>query len=381
MAHVIRTNTFATAPVGSTGASSAPDSITLGAGSVWVEYGNGADSTGASGSSTIVQYSLAGQVEHSYELTGLADGLKFDPATGDVWALMNNDGNSNLILIDPSTGQVSAPLDYAPPYVYGADSTRGFDDVVFDGRRVFLSETNPANSGDPVVVQLVNGNAPFGQLVTHPILSFGDTGTNLVTGQQDVTLPITDPDSLKLLPNGSLLLTGEADGAFIFINHPGTAQQSDSFVTLPSGDVPDDAIMPTTSSGTFYISNQGANDVIAVQVSGLNKHDLYADIANQNELAQLDPRTGALTPLVTGLNNPHGLLFVPNGHGNNLGDLLTESAGGLGGLLPELVPPGSATASGGTMGPSGSGGFSMHSPFEQMANGVAAASMMQSDHG
>ena len=89
---------------------------------------------------------------------------------------------------------------------------------------------------------------------------------------------MTDPDSLKLMPNGALLLTGEADGAYIFVKHPGTAQQTDSFVTLPEGDVADDAIMPTVHSGTFFISNQGANDVVSVKVTGLNTHDLYADI-------------------------------------------------------------------------------------------------------
>jgi hypothetical protein len=83
-------------------------------------------------------------------------------------------------------------------------------------------------------------------------------------------------------------------------------------VTLPAGNIPDDAIMPTSTSGTFYISNQGGNDVISVQVTGLNTNDLYADIANQNELVQIDPKTGAITPIVTGLNNPHGLEFVPS---------------------------------------------------------------------
>jgi len=305
MATVLSTSTFATAPAGS----SLPDSIARGSGSIWVEYGNGA---GNGGSSTIVQYNLLGQIENTYTLTGLADGLKYDPRTGDVWALMNNDGNSTLDLIDPATKQVSAPLSYAPPYVYGVNSSRGYDDVVFDGKRVFLSYTNPVNSGDPVIQQLVNGTAPFGALKTTNVLDFGNTGTNLVTGQHNQPLPVTDPDSLKLLPNGSLLLTGEADGAFIFVSHPGTPQQSVSFVKLPAGDIPDDAIMPTASSGTFYISNQGGNDVIKVKVSGLNPHDLYADITSKNELVQIDPHTGQVTTLVTGLNSPHGLLFVPS---------------------------------------------------------------------
>jgi hypothetical protein len=142
----------------------------------------------------------------------------------------------------------------------------------------------------------------------------GDTGTNLVTGQANQMLPMMDPDSLKLLPNGDLLLTGEADGAYIFVKDPGTAHQTESFVLLPTGDVPDDAIMPTSRSGTFYISNQGGNDVISVQVTGLNTHDLYADVSTPSggELVQIDPDTGAITPVVTGLSAPHGLAFVPS---------------------------------------------------------------------
>jgi hypothetical protein len=50
-------------------------------------------------------------------------------------------------------------------------------------------------------------------------------------------------------------------------------------------------------------------------VTGLNTKDLYADITagpNANELVQIDPKTGAVTPVVTGLDNPHGLAFVPS---------------------------------------------------------------------
>src|SRR5208282_1175017 len=173
--------------------------------------------------------SRSGKVENTYTLTGLADGLKYDPATGDVWALLNNDGNAALQLIDTATGQISNTLTYGSGYVYGSNSSRGFDDVAFLGKKVFLSETNPANPGDPVVVQLLNGPSPFGTLQTQGIVSFGDTGTNLTNGQTNQLLPVTDPDSLKVLPNGSLILTGEADGAFIFINHPGTPQQTESF--------------------------------------------------------------------------------------------------------------------------------------------------------
>ena len=70
--------------------------------------------------------------------------------------------------------------------------------------------------------------------------------------------------------------------------------------------------MPTPRPGTFYISNQGGNDIIRVSVTGLNTNDLYADIASKNELVQIDPTTGKITPIVTGLSSPHGLAFVPS---------------------------------------------------------------------
>jgi hypothetical protein len=78
-------------------------------------------------------------------------GLKVNPVTGMVWALQNQDGNSTLSLINPTTNTVSSPLSYAsPPYVYGPSSARGYDDLAFLGGKVYLSYTNPVNPTDPV---------------------------------------------------------------------------------------------------------------------------------------------------------------------------------------------------------------------------------------
>jgi hypothetical protein len=162
-----------------------------------------------------------------------------------------------------------------------------------------------------VVVRLDNGTAPFGTLTTTPILKLGDTGTNLATGATDQPLPVTDPDSLKVLPDGSLILTGEADDALTIIRHPGTAQQSASFIPFPSGQSPDDALIPISSSGTFYVASTGDNKVYKIQVSGLNRNDIYASDQQANTIVQVDPSTGTITPIVTGLNKRHGLLFVP----------------------------------------------------------------------
>ena len=198
-------STFAIAPAGS----SAPDSITTGDGSVWVEYGNGAVSTGGSGSSTIVRYSSLGAVHATVSIPGLVDGLKFNPNTGMVWALQNNDGNATLSLINPATGTVTGPLKYAsPPYIYGPSSGRGYDDVAFLNGKVYLSYTNPVNPTDSVLQILNQGNNPSGVLTT----------TSILTAQQTnplFTSPNPNPpdiDSLKSTPNGELVLTSEGDG-------------------------------------------------------------------------------------------------------------------------------------------------------------------------
>jgi hypothetical protein len=343
------------------GGATQPDSITKGDNSYFIEYGNGADSTGKlpnSGSSTIVQYSPDDNIEHTYTLPGSIDGLKFDPATGQLWALENQDANSLLYLIDPTTQQVSAPLSYDAPYVYGTNSARGFDDVAFQGKHVFMSYTNPVNVGDSVIAQLDNGNNPTGKLELTSILRLGDTGTNLKTGQVNQPLPVADPDSLKTLPNGSLILTSDHDSSLIFISHPGTAQQSASFISLPAGSAGlDDAIMPTATSGTFYIANGGANDVVKASVTGLNTKDIYVSVGSDNAVDQLDLTTGQLTPFIVGLNSPHGLLFVPSeatpasAAGSSIADLINGLPLSVAGdfstnnpLLAATSVPGSANA-------------------------------------
>ena len=90
-AKVVSATTFATgAAVSATG----PDSIALGAGSIWVSYTNGTSGTGG-GSSTIVQYDMQGNIQNKYTVAGSVDGLKVQPDTGLVWCLQNQDGNSD----------------------------------------------------------------------------------------------------------------------------------------------------------------------------------------------------------------------------------------------------------------------------------------------
>ena len=316
--HIRRITTFAT---GTAVNATQPDSITLSRNSVWVEYGNGADSTGLSGSSTIVQYKLNGEVRHAYSIAGSVDGLKVDPRTGLVWALQNQDGNSTLSLINPKTHTVTGPIPYAV-----TSPTRGYDDVVFRGDQVFLSYTNPVLPTDPTIQLLQNGSDP---LVVTPILLMGATGTNLATGQTNQPISDTDPDSLKLTPTGDLMLTGEADGQLIFVANPGKPDQSVSFLQLidPSTGLAisgiDDAVITTAREEVFYLSDTGNNRVLKIEVDHVPVGSLFCSISSLNYLGLVDIHTGVAKPFVSNLNGPHGLEFVArddddeNGQGEN----------------------------------------------------------------
>ena len=312
MPMVDQISTLANAPAGS----SFPDSVTLdGQGFVWVAYTNGANSTGASGDSTVVQYDRSGNVVNSYTVAGYVDGLKYNPKSGEIWALQNQDGNSTLTLIDPITHETDT-LSYADP-----SSTRGYDDVVFDGKKVFLSYTNPpGTSGDATIVQLINGDDPHGLLTTKTVLTDGIQGINTETGTLQ-SVPQTDPNSLKLAPNGDLLLTSGNDGVIIDVQDPGTSDQSVAFTQVqgvaPGSAGLDDVIKPSASSGTFFLSDYQDNRVLAVHVSGLNVNDYYASVGSLNAFGQVDPTTGLFTPLVSATNapgfefgSPHGATFV-----------------------------------------------------------------------
>jgi hypothetical protein len=309
---VTKTSVFATGgAVGGTG----PDSVTIGDGSVWIEYGNGADSTGAGGSSTIARYSFSGALEQTYSISGLVDGLKVNPVTGMVWALQNNDGNSTLSLINPKTNIVSAPLSYAV-----RSATRGYDDVAFLDGNVYLSYTNPANPTDPVLQLLNQGNSPSGTLTTTSLLTAHDTNPLYTDPSQNPP----DIDSLKSTWFGDLVLTSEGDpglrpttdGRYTLISNPGAKNQKVTNIVVTDANgvnalKMDDILFPSRSAGTLYVTDTGANKVYALSLTGLDPNTPIISIGSLDEVATVNPVTGVIeTPLLTGLTSVHGLDFV-----------------------------------------------------------------------
>jgi hypothetical protein len=301
---VVSVNTFASGTaVNATG----PDSVARSKDSIWIAYTNGAGSTGG-GTSIVVQYDMQGNVKNTYAIAGYVDGLKIDPA-GAVWCLQNQDGNSTLTFIKPGIG-----ITPGSPYQYDVlSSTRGYDDVVFRHGQVFMSYTNPILATDPTIQMIVPDTNPIALV---PILLMGATGTNLATGQPNQPTTQHDPDSLKLTLTGDLMLTSGDDGQLIFASQPGTSKQSVSFLQLldttgaPVSGL-DDAHFVNSSKGTFYVSDTNNNRVLAIQVTGMTVGQLYAAVGSLNEFAQVDLSTGVVTAVVSNLNAPHGVLFIP----------------------------------------------------------------------
>jgi hypothetical protein len=307
--------TFAT---GTSVSATGPDSITVGGGSVWVSYTNGADSTGKSGSSTVVQYDLNGTVQHTYSIRGSVDGLKIEPETGLVWALQNQDGNSTLTLIDPKTGITpDSPLSYKV-----TSGTQGYDDVVFRDQQVFLSYTNPASPTDPTIQRLDNRKSP---LIVTTVLTKGATGTNLATGATNQPTTQNDPDSMKLTPSGALMLTSGDDGQLIFDLDPDSEHPRVAFLSLTdSKHAPvsglDDALFPASKAGTIYLTDTGNNRVLKFDVTNIPEGSLFACVGSLNQFVKVNLETGVVTALISNLNAPHGLVFIPKNDGNDQGE-------------------------------------------------------------
>ncbi len=84
---------------------------------------------------------------------------------------------------------------------------QGVDDPVFTANGTFLSTTNPGAATDPTLTRVVSGTSPF-QVTT--VATAGQTGTNIVTGATSFVPSLFNTDSLKVAPNGDLVLVSAA---------------------------------------------------------------------------------------------------------------------------------------------------------------------------
>lgn len=303
---------FATAPSGL----SAPDSIAVLGDHVFVGYGDGHDPAGADGlSSQVVEYNMDGSLVHIFTVLGHNDGLKVDPITHLLWALQNEDGNARLVIINPETQERQLYLLGTGPH------GGGYDDITFRGCSAYLSASNPTinpNTAPAIVSVHLNGN----RVDLDPVLE-GNANAIDIPSSASVQLSLQDPDSMTLDPLGNLVLDSQGDQELIIVSHPGDPNQSAlrlplSYLTTsgPMGVETDDTAFVTSSEGFILFADKGLNAVYSLKKNGFAPGAAYTAADGGPFVGTVDLTTGVITPVVNGLSNPGGLVFVDTSRHN-----------------------------------------------------------------
>jgi len=304
---------FASAPNGL----SAPDSIAVLRDHVFVGYGDGNAPDGSDGKSTqIVEYSLNGTIEHTYTVKGHSDGLKVDPSTHLLWALQNEDANANLVIINPKTHEQK--FHTFGPTLHGG----GYDDLVFRDCQVYISASNPANNpntGPAIVRARLDGDF----VDVKPVLA-GEASAIDIPTDSTIKLNLQDPDSMTMDPQGNIVLDSQADQELIIVSDPGSFKQRVLHLPLSyrtaSGLTPvevDDTAFATSTEGFILFADKGLNKVFMLKKQAFAPGAAYTAADGGPFVGTIDMTTGVITPIVTGLNGPGGLVFVDTSKAQN----------------------------------------------------------------
>ncbi len=325
-----------------------PDSIVqIGTGSsatVFVAYGDALQPTGAisstnsaQGTVQIVQYDLNGNQLNVYTVPGHNDGLlAYDNAT--LWAMSNEDANPLLSVINLTTGTVTTyAYDAAPAALpHGG----GLDDMQMVNGTVFVSGSNPAldtttglydnpalykislnSTGNTFhLTSVMAGDAqayvinPATAGVSVTTAGFAMLGNPLVPNAGAISNPggLQDPDSMSIDSSGNLVLDSQGDSTLVFVTNPGQTNQSikELFLTLYTNPWPvDDTRWAPATSQFMIVTDTSANLIYKISKSGgFAQGSVYS--AGQGTVLLDDPTTGYMTPIISGMNAPHGILFV-----------------------------------------------------------------------
>ncbi|UVK42343.1 hypothetical protein BPNPMPFG_004014 [Mesorhizobium sp. AR07] len=306
-------STFVTPPAGS----SKPDSLALIDGNVWIGYANGGKPDGSDGGmSQIVQYSLDGKVLRTLSVKGHNDGLKLNPATKKIWALQNEDGDANLVVIDPVSGAMEN-------YTFEAGKHGGgYDDVAFKNGEAFISASAPqvdggkTNPGPSIVTAKLTADH---KVVVAAAFAGAPNVTDIATGDKE-TLNLTDPDSLTIAPSGDLVMTSQDDSELLFVHKTSTSGGEGKVLHLMGGVKVDDTTFVGAKHGFLLVADTPANIVYKIEAANWGVGTAYSAMSGVDAtkvapaipgyVGLLDVNSGALLPVTTNMQAPHGMIFV-----------------------------------------------------------------------
>ena len=250
-----------------------PDDITRIGGDLFTAFQNGVGPQGQASpdgnrDSTVVEFTKSGQVVAQWDIVGKCDGLTANPSAGLVVATVNEDANSSLYTIDPSSGQV-VHYSYSRPLPHKG----GTDAISFFNGLMLISASAPGTTGAsapkpfyPAVYVVALNQAKH--LALFHALFFGESHATAANGPHfghPVKLGLTDPDSNEVVPGfeprfaGDFMLTSQGDKQQIYVNAPNSKRQHLWVLNLSQS--VDDTAWSTSWKGAFYATDNGADTV------------------------------------------------------------------------------------------------------------------------
>jgi hypothetical protein len=286
-----------------------PDNVVIAGSNVFIGWQNITAKDGTdTKTSTIAEYTTSGKLLKSWSVIGHTDGMRMDPSTHLLWVMCDEDGNPRLYTINPASG---APTTITlPPAPWGG----GFDDVQFANGLALIDASNPAlnAAGKNIYTALYSVKLNGTKAVLTKVLAAQASATTISTPSTTVKLNLTDPDSMMIDPNGTLVLDSQGDGEMLWITNVGAANQSVSVLSV--GTQIDDTVWPSTSKGCILVADN-ASGVYSICSALWVPGTAYSASPNDSTVAgfigSLNLSSGTLIPLVVGIANPHGMAFLP----------------------------------------------------------------------
>jgi hypothetical protein len=327
-----------------------PDDITTMGGKLFTAFQNGVGpqgqaSTDGNVASTVVEFTPSGKVIAQWDIVGKCDGLTADPARHFVIATVNEDYNSSLYTIKPSSGTITHYAYSASPLPHNG----GTDAISIYHGQILISASAPGTFGDPApnasypavyVVKLDKST-----LTADVMALFYDEDSAKVanvgsTKGSTVTLALTDPDSNEVVPSnaprfrGDFMLTSQGDMEQIFVSRRHGAT---NLWVLKLTDSVDDTAWVSNPNGRLFGSDQTSDTIdmvsgrfprgaILAAETPCDANDAPATCPGPgfgpNTLDYLNPWTGVLTKV--NASGPayaaQGMVFIGGrGHGHGRG--------------------------------------------------------------
>jgi hypothetical protein len=284
-----------------------PDSVDVDGTHVFIGYQNDTAVDGSDHkSSTIVEYTMNGQMVRTFSVLGHCDGLRVDPSTHLLWVVSNEAGNPTMATIDPTSGTVT-PYTFPP-----APHKGGYDDLYFLNGMAFITASYPQldQSGNNVFPAIDSITLSDGEAVLRPVLMGNATATDTITNTT-VTLNEANPDSLSTDSNGDLVMVNGSE--IVYVHDPATPQQKVTRTQV--GTQIDDTVWITSAHGRLLVVDRANGKTYWIRTTfdvGTVYTETVFNAGVSALVGRLDTGTGNIAPIAIGFTDPSGLLFVPD---------------------------------------------------------------------